>query len=100
MSAHDRRRGGPRGVTRPPRHWIKRPPRPSRPTVAVAPKPRRGAQQLLIAVAVALATGLTAAYAAAHTIPKPEFTMLALGFGGALGGAIAWRAQGGGFGPR
>ncbi|MBR0643485.1 hypothetical protein [Plastoroseomonas hellenica] len=100
MSAHDRRRGGPRGAARPPRHWIKRPPRPSRQAPSAAAPPRPGARQLLIAVAVALVTGFTAAYVAAHTLPRPEMTMMALGLGGALGGALAWRAQGGRFGPR
>jgi hypothetical protein len=99
VSAHDRRRGGPRGVARPPRHWIKRPPRPSRPAPP-APPPRTGLRQLLIAAAAAIVTGLVAAYVAANTLPRPEMTMMALGLGGALGGALAWRAQGGRFGPR
>lgn len=99
MSAHDRRRGGPRDAGRPPRHWIKRPPRPSRPAPP-PPPPRPGARQLLIAIAVALVTGFAAAYVAANTLPRPEMTMMALGLGGALGGALAWRAQGGRFGPR
>lgn len=99
MSTQDRRRGGPRGAVRPPRHWIKRPPRPSR-AAPPPPPPRPGTRQLLIAAAVAVATGLVAAYVAANTLPRPEMTMMALGLGGALGGALAWRAQGGRFGPR
>ncbi len=93
MSARDRHRG----AARPPRHWVKRPPRPSRPPPAAAPR-RPGPRAVLIAVAVATASGLAAAYVAAQTLPRPEMTVTALGFGAALGGALAWRAQGGRFG--
>ncbi|MES2710605.1 MAG: hypothetical protein V4653_03410 [Pseudomonadota bacterium] len=80
-------------MTRPPRHWIKRPPRPSRPPPPPAPVPQHG-RRLSITIAAGLGVGLVAAYVAANMHPDPSLTWAALGFGAALAAALAWRMQG------
>ncbi|MBR0656084.1 hypothetical protein [Plastoroseomonas arctica] len=79
---------------RPPRHWIKRPPRPSRPAVVATPPTMPRSRRVLIAAVAGVAVGFCAAYVAANTHPDPALTWAGLGFGGALGAAFAWRFSG------
>ena len=76
---------------RPPRHWIKRPPRPSR-RAAPPPAPAASPQRRVLVTALAgVVTGFVGAYVAANLHPDPSLTWAALGFGAALGAAFAWR---------
>jgi hypothetical protein len=75
---------------RPPRHWIKRPPRPSRRVASPTPTPSPP-RRVLVTVIAGVVTAFVAAYVAANTYPEPSLTWAALGFGGALGAAFAWR---------
>jgi len=79
---------------RPPRHWIKRPPRPSR---APAPPPRRkpGGRELLLALGVGLAAGLLGASLAPLVTARAGMAGLLAGFGFCLGAVLAWRGFGG-----
>jgi len=76
---------------RPPRHWIKRPPRPSRAAPPPPPPSMPRSRRVLVAAAAGVTVGFVAAYAAANLHPDPALTWVGLGFGGALGAAFAWR---------
>lgn len=79
---------------RPEGHWIKRPPRPSKPE---APPPRRkpGLIQAMIAGSVGIMLGmLNAAVTAAGGLPDPV-PAIAAGIGLCIGAIATWRLFGG-----
>lgn len=79
---------------RPPRHWIKRPPRPSRVAPPLPPPPESLTRRVLITAVAGVMVGFVFAYVAANAHPDPVVTWAGLGFGGALGAAFAWRLTG------
>ena len=79
---------------RPEGHWIKRPPRPSKPA---APPPRRkpGLVQAMIAGSVGIVLGmLNAAATGADGLPDPV-PAIAAGIGLCIGAIATWRLFGG-----
>jgi hypothetical protein len=79
---------------KPPRHWVKRPPRPSR---APAPPPRvkPGRGQAAIAIGVGLGAGMIGGVlAVAAQVPEGMRGLIA-GIAAALGLILAWRGFGG-----
>ncbi|MEO3474457.1 hypothetical protein AAFN86_21505 [Roseomonas sp. CAU 1739] len=80
---------------RPPGHWVKRPPRPSRAGDAPPPRQKPGFAQSMIAVAVGLVLGLLGASLAAQAGMREGVPGLLLGGGFCLGAALVWRAFGG-----
>ena len=79
---------------RPEGHWIKRPPRPSKPA---APPPRRkpGLVQAMIAGSVGMMLGmLNAAVTSAGGMPDPV-PAIAAGIGLCIGAIATWRLFGG-----
>jgi uncharacterized iron-regulated membrane protein len=81
---------------RPPRHWVKRPPRPSR-TGPAAPPPRNkpGFGQAAVAIGVGLVLGLLGASLAAQAGLREGLPGLIAGSGFCLGSVLVWRAFGG-----
>ena len=80
---------------RPPRHWIKRPPRPSRAGNAPPPRGKPGFGAAVLAVVAGLLTGLLGASAAARAgVPEGVPGLLA-GGGFCLVAMLVWRAFGG-----
>lgn len=80
---------------RPPGHWVKRPPRPSRAGDAPPPRQAPGFGQAMIAVAVGLVLGLLGASLSAQAGMREGVPGLLLGGGFCLGAALVWRAFGG-----
>ncbi|MBR0680727.1 hypothetical protein GXW74_09520 [Roseomonas eburnea] len=79
---------------RPPRHWVKRPPRPSR-QAEPPPRVKPGFWQAAIAVGAGLLLGLLGASLAAGAGMREGAPGLLLGGGICLGTVLVWRAFGG-----
>lgn len=82
---------------RPPRHWIKRQPKPSRIGNAPPPRAKPGFWQAAIGIGVGLLLGLLGASFAAQAGMREGLPGLMLGGGLCLGTALVWRAFGGTF---
>ena len=80
---------------RPPRHWIKRPPRPSRAGNAPPPRETPGLVAAALAVVAGLLTGLLGASGAAQAGATEGVPGLLAGGGFCLASALVWRAFGG-----
>ncbi|GGJ01128.1 hypothetical protein [Neoroseomonas lacus] len=80
---------------RPPGHWVKRPPRPSRAGDAPPPRQKPGFGPAMIAIAVGLGLGLLGASLSAQAGVREGVPGLLLGGGFCLGAALVWRAFGG-----
>jgi hypothetical protein len=79
---------------RPPRHWVKRPPRPSRPA-APPPRVKPGATQAVIAAAVGLVAAVMGA-ALGVSLQAPEGARGAIaGLFLCLGAILTWKRFGG-----
>ena len=81
--------------SRPPGHWVKRPPRPSRAGDAPPPRQPPGFGQAMIAVAAGLVLGLLGASLSAQAGMREGVPGLLLGGGFCAGAALVWRAFGG-----
>jgi hypothetical protein len=79
---------------KPPRHWVKRPPRPSRP-VAPPPRVKPGRAQAAIALAVGLGAGLLGATLAVAAEAPEGMRGVITGIATALGLILTWRGFGG-----
>lgn len=79
---------------KPPRHWVKRPPRPSRPE-APPPRVKPGLAQAAIAIGVGLGAGLIAAAVAVSLQVQEGMRGLVAGIVAALGAMLVWRGFGG-----
>ncbi|MBB5690394.1 hypothetical protein GXW77_03365 [Roseomonas alkaliterrae] len=80
---------------RPPRHWIKRPPRPSRAGNAPPPRQKPGIWHAALAVCAGLLLGLLGASLAARAGAPEGVPGLAAGIGICLGAVLVWRGFGG-----
>lgn len=83
------------GKTKPPRHWVKRPPRPSRAGAAPPPRVKPGFGQAALALAAGLVLGLLGASVAAQAGLREGMPGLLAGGGFCLGSVLVWRAFGG-----
>ena len=81
--------------SRPPRHWVKRQPRPSRIGNAPPPRQKPGFGQAAIAVGAGLVLGLLGASLSAQAGLREGVPGLLLGGGICLGFMLVWRAFGG-----
>ncbi len=79
---------------KPPRHWIKRPPRPSRPA-APPPRVKPGRAQAAIALAVGIGAGMIGATIAVAAQAPEGVRGIATGIATALGLILTWRGFGG-----
>lgn len=84
-----------RNNQRPPRHWVKRPPRPSRVGSAPPPRKKPGAWQAALAVCTGLLLGLFGATFAARSGAPEGVPGLVGGIGICLGAVLVWRGFGG-----
>jgi hypothetical protein len=80
---------------RPPRHWVKRPPRPSRTGNAPPPRDKPGVGAAGLALVAGLLTGLLGASAAAQAGWAEGLPGLVAGGGFCLASTLVWRAFGG-----
>lgn len=80
---------------RPPRHWVKRPPRPSRAGNAPPPREKPGFGAAALAVSLGLLLGLLAASLSAQAGAPEGVPGLLAGGGFCLGAILVWRAFGG-----
>lgn len=80
---------------RPPRHWIKRPPRPSRAGNAPPPREKPGLGAAALALVAGLLTGLLGASGAAQAGAPEGVPGLVAGGGFCLASVLVWRAFGG-----
>ncbi len=80
---------------RPPRHWVKRPPRPSRVGNAPPPRQKPGFTQASIAALAGLVLGLLGASLSAQAGWREGTPGLLLDAGICLGFLLVWRAFGG-----
>ncbi len=83
------------GSQRPPRHWIKRPPRPSRVGNAPPPRDKPGFGAAAMAVGAGLLLGLLGASLAAQAGLREGLPGLIAGGGFCLASILVWRAFGG-----
>jgi hypothetical protein len=81
--------------SRPPRHWVKRPPRPSRVGNAPPPRQKPGFAQAAIAAGAGLVLGLLGASLSAQAGLREGVPGLLLGGGICLGFLLVWRGFGG-----
>lgn len=79
---------------RPPRHWVKRPPRPSRPT-APPPRVKPGRTQAAIALGVGMGAGMIGGMLAVAVQAPEGGRGLIAGIAAALGLILTWRGFGG-----
>jgi hypothetical protein len=80
---------------RPPRHWVKRPPRPSRTGNAPPPRDKPGMGAAAVAIVAGLLTGLLGASAAAQAGWAEGLPGLVAGGGFCIASTLVWRAFGG-----
>lgn len=80
---------------RPPRHWLKRPPRPSRAGTAPPPRQKPGLGAAALALCAGLLLGLIGASTAAQAGASEGLPGLLAGGGFCLGSVLVWRAFGG-----
>jgi hypothetical protein len=83
------------GKIKPPRHWVKRPPRPSRTGAAPPPRIKPGFAQAAMAIGAGLLVGLLGASLAAQAGLREGLPGLVAGGGFCLASTLVWRAFGG-----